>query len=1227
MDSGTGLPVSAKVSRAATADKRRGVVVHLLVVSLLVALIPWIRPEAASARLTEPTAPDSKAGVEEPATPQQVFPSSGTPDDAPVRFAGATGTLMPLPDGAGGYGRTTQLVTGDVNGDLIDDVVAVRDVFNANRTALSIAMGEGDGTLAAPSFVDLDSSLTPNNRGGLDLGDFDGDGALDIAVGVRNPILTRVFLNDGAGGFVDDADNTIDLITDKPSNLFAADVDGDGTTDLLVVETVGSTRMLNFYRNLGSGSFDTGTELFSATRDIMAVDIGDLTGDGLADIALADSVSTVHVLVQRAVDADPLNNVFDDDGPETELNGGDDLAGNATQLWITPDLTGDAFGDVVIVSRDDKGCLSTVTSRACLVVAAGDGAGGLSSPEAVDADEDDLDDNGRTAPLVDTYYIDYPTTPPAPADLDGDGLLEFVISGNSPHVQVVEVDPAGAITTKRLVTGHGTGPDDSQSATVNGATNNDAMNIGDTGIVDLDLDGRLDILVGQVPGSYTRSPYDLTWLRNDPAFPMGFRTGFAIDAVQDPIDDRRSDEDTVLVDWSGDDVLDLVTFSSDLDLIVASGRGDGTFERASVVATDPTIGVAGCRSGQNSDVMDALHADDFDGDGALDLGYVSNDDTTNHLCVLYGDGIGGIASVVATAGVGTDYTDDSAEWVDYDDDGDLDALSREADGGDTTIVVYRNDADGAAFVATPVLVVAGLTRFTIGVGDIDGDGLPDLIRNTRDGAERIVHAHLQGDDGLLADTPINTMGLPESSLIAIGEMGIADFDGDGDGDLIYNHEGNQFTGRNLRSYVVTGNGDGTFTPPDVEGVNEYPLSNRNTRYHFVDLDDDGDLDVVTASYGLGVEVLVNSGEGGIHSGERFDGPFRYSTGVSAPSALFLGDLDGDNDLDAITQKSNPGSQRPYDIHTVLLQIPGAPPVGDGTVDLTVDDVVATPASVEAGDEATIEYTAANNGDGPAIGPWVDAIYLSADGNWDVNDRLLATVDRTGSLGAGVDYDGSVAVTVDPVVLGDNQIIVRVDARNAVVETDDANNTAVADAALDVTIPVVDGTLDVVVGPGEVRYAQIPAPTDVPLLLTVAGPGGGADVDVVRDAIPVPRRQLQVPDRSASERRLGLPAGDEGTWFVRVQGDVGLAGPTTYELTVVSLEFGVVSIDPDAVANNGPATVVLTGAGFTDGSEVEIDGPATVEAASTEANDDGTTLTATFDWGPLSESATEVPTGF
>jgi hypothetical protein len=185
------------------------------------------------------------------------------------------------------------VTVGDFNGDgKLDLAVANgQGACPGCQSAFTILLGNGDGTFQAPA----------TNSGGVNpasiaTADLNGDGKLDLIL-VDNIGAFYVFLGNGDGTF--QTTNAVGYFTDSfPwGSIGIGDFNGDGKLDVVIANS-GSNDVEIFPGN-GDGTFQSTPFHFSTGSDPQGAAIGDFNQDGRLDIAVASyKDNTATILLQ-----------------------------------------------------------------------------------------------------------------------------------------------------------------------------------------------------------------------------------------------------------------------------------------------------------------------------------------------------------------------------------------------------------------------------------------------------------------------------------------------------------------------------------------------------------------------------------------------------------------------------------------------------------------------------------------------------------------------------------------------------------------------------------------------------------------------------------------------------------------------------------------------------------------------------------------------------------------
>jgi hypothetical protein len=187
--------------------------------------------------------------------------------------------------GTGQYPHS--VAVGDFNGDGKLDLAVVNECGNdpdcGSPGTVSILLGNGNGTFNLASGPPITVGFGPES---VAVGDFNGDGKLDLAVVNWSDDNVSILLGNGDGTFTPASTPTVSVGSD-PYSLAVGDFNGDGKLDLAVVNFGDNT--VSILLGNGDGTFTpASTPTVSVAEDPRAVAVGDFNGDGKLDLAVVN---------------------------------------------------------------------------------------------------------------------------------------------------------------------------------------------------------------------------------------------------------------------------------------------------------------------------------------------------------------------------------------------------------------------------------------------------------------------------------------------------------------------------------------------------------------------------------------------------------------------------------------------------------------------------------------------------------------------------------------------------------------------------------------------------------------------------------------------------------------------------------------------------------------------------------------------------------------------------
>jgi len=666
----------------------------------------------------------------------------------------------------------------------------------------------------------------------------------------------------------------------SPESVAVGDVNGDGIADLAVAN-FGSNSVSILLGN-GDGSFASHVD-YPTGKGPSSVALADVNNDGKLDVIVSDATDGAVSVLKGNGDGSFQAHV-------------DFPAGTSPTSVVVSDFNGDSKPDVLIVNP----AASSFSGAISLLIGNGDG----------------------TFQAAVSYSVASPVSA-STADFNGDGKADLVVANST--------SPGSLNGSLMVFLGKGDGSFQPGVAYILG----NVLGPLSVTIADLNGDGKMDLIAPTSDQVTIPGPGSVTVLlgNGDGTFkaPLTYKTDRA---------GAFSKAFATTGDFDGDGRMDVaIASSADNTVSVLLGNGDGTFRSQVNFGTESSPSF--------------LAAGDFNGDGHVDL--VTPNSNANNVSVLLGNGTG---TFQARVDYGVGMNPDAVATGDFNGDGEVDIVTADIYSGMSLLLgngdgtfrqrlsyatasisigivagdfnhdnkldvatanisssagvgVLLGNGDGTFQPRVDYVVPHGPASFSshalvaadfIGDGALDlvvaGGGHVSLLLNVGNGtfqpaidlgvtASSVVSADFNGDgkaDLAIAGAQVavllgNGDGTFQAPIYLPGsgtDVAIGDFDGNGKTDVVVL--------RNVAFSVLLGNGDGTFLPPV-----DYPVS-ASSSIAVGDLNGDGHPDIVVSTASVpGISVFLNNGDGTFQTG------FDYTSGPGP--GLAMADFNGDGKLD------------------------------------------------------------------------------------------------------------------------------------------------------------------------------------------------------------------------------------------------------------------------------------------------------------------------------------------
>jgi hypothetical protein len=370
--------------------------------------------------------------------------------------------------------------------------------------------------------VQAPGTVQTSELGVYAVGDFNGDGIPDLAEFIRNQPpgdgdTITIFLGNGDGSFTQGTQYTTTTLEGSPVAIAAADFNGDGKPDLVLVTTVS----VQVWLGNGDGTFQALASTYSITpgQTPASVVVGDVNGDGFPDLVLLMPQDVAPQLL--------IGSGLGTFTPGAALSWQPAISNGAVETSVTAagvvvgDFNGDGIQDLAVaINNEAVTAEGHVSFSSTVSIYLGTGGANFAPPTTV-------------------YSPPFALGPIAGGDFNGDGIQDLVvaISSSESAYSTASFIPLlgkgdGTFTSGTSLQPYNTSFVESlETADVNGGGVLDLVaNSSQSGVVYLGKgDGTFTFGGGALPGAVAFADFNGDGLEDmlelGPSYPAGYQSG------------------------------------------------------------------------------------------------------------------------------------------------------------------------------------------------------------------------------------------------------------------------------------------------------------------------------------------------------------------------------------------------------------------------------------------------------------------------------------------------------------------------------------------------------------------------------------------------------------------------------------------------------------------------------------------------------------------------------